>query len=425
MDGERMRAYEARLRRGSVAAGLAIVLTVAFGQAASAHSTSAKASVTTCAVIAAGSTGPAVKTLQKAVGASADGDFGPATQKSVRKWQKTHSLPVTGIVDAATWAALPAAVGQRACGQHVTGSGVAVTCTALSSGASGLAVAVLQSAMGTTVDGQFGPATKQAVEQVQRDSELKITGVTNAHTWKAVHRWGTPVCSTHKTVGPRPPADAKAQAKVRAQVQHLVSELEAKPGTTKNQVALQAMAFAKKQIGKPYVWGGTGPKGYDCSGLQMTSYRHAGLTIPRVSAAQYIGAGTPKPLNKAKQGDLLFFASDVTKPSTIYHVSMYVGGGNMLEAPHTGANVRIVPLWTSDLLPIVVRPVAGLELPMKPGATGWSVSQLQQALNRHGAALSVDGGYGPTTKNAVVAWQKDHKLPTSGVVRLKTWLSFG
>jgi cell wall-associated NlpC family hydrolase len=421
-----MRSRSAWLRRGSAAAGLAVALTAVMGQPAIAasHSTGA-APVTTCAVLSQGAEGSAVKVIQKLVGATEDGDFGPATEKSVKGWQKAHALKPTGVIDAATWAALPAAVGVKACGRHVHGTGVAVTCAALSAGATGLAVAVLQTALGDTVDGTFGPATAGAVKKVQRANELQVSGRTTAHTWKALKRWGTPACSTIHTVGPRPPADAKAQAKVRARVQRLVAELEKRSGTTKNQIALQAMAFAKKQIGKPYVWGGIGPKGYDCSGLQMTSYLRAGLSIPRVAAAQYAGAGTDEPLNKAKQGDLLFFASDVTKPSTVYHVAMYVGGGNMLEAPETGENVQIVPLWSADLLPVVVRPVAGLTLPLKPGATGWSVSQLQQDLNRHGASLTVDGGYGHATETAVRAWQKAHKVTANGVVHVSTWLTLG
>jgi cell wall-associated NlpC family hydrolase len=379
--------------------------------------------VTTCATLSPGAVGPAVKTIQKALGATPDGDFGPATQKAVRTWQRTHAVPVTGIVDAATWTSLPITTRIPACGQKVSGPGVAITCAALSEGASGTAVGVLQTALGITVDGQFGADTTSAVKQLQTDNELKITGLTNIATWKVLHRWGTPICSTKNTVGPQESKDAKAQAKVRAQVQQLAAALVQKPGTTKNEVALQAMAFAKSQLGKPYVYGGVGPKGYDCSGLAMTSYQHAGITIPRVAATQYAGAGTPEPLDQAKQGDLLFFASDVTKPSTIYHVSMYVGGGNMIEAPHTGANVRIVPLWTTDLLPVVVRPVAGLTLPLKHGDSGWTVTQLQQALDRHGAALTVDGGYGPSTVEAVQAWQSAHQLHANGVVRLSTWLT--
>lgn len=419
-----MRAHRPWLRRYGVAAGLVAALCVTFNQPAEARSSSnVPPPVTSCAILSPGAVGPAVKTIQKAIGATPDGDFGPATQKAVRKWQRTHAVPVTGVVDAATWTSLPITTRIPACGQKVSGPGVAVTCAALSEGTSGTAVGVLQTALGITVDGQFGAATDSAVRQLQTDNELKITGLTNIATWKALHRWGTPICSTKNTVGPHESKDAKAQAKVRAQVQQLAAALEQKPGTTKNQVALQAMAFAKKQVGKPYVYGGVGPKGYDCSGLAMTAFQHAGITIPRVAAAQYVGAGTAVPLDRAKQGDLLFFASDVTKPSTVYHVSMYIGDGNMLEAPHTGADVRVVPLWTTDLLPVVVRPVAGLTLPLKHGDSGWTVSQLQQSLDRHGATLAVDGGYGPSTVTAVEAWQSAHGLPATGVVRISTWLT--
>ena len=62
----------------------------------------------------------------------------------------------------------------------------------------------------------------------------------------------------------------------------------------------------------------------------------------------------------------------MTKPSTVYHVAMYVGGGRLLDSPQTGENVQIDPLWTTDLLPLVVRPVAGLTLPVKLGASGWT-----------------------------------------------------
>jgi hypothetical protein len=301
------------VRRGSVATAVAVSLCVAISPAASARPAStAPAAITTCTVFGAGATGTAVKTIQRVVGASADGDFGPGTAKALKVWQKAHNVTATGVVDAATWAALPTVRGQRACAEKVRGTGVTVGCAALSLHATGLAVAVLQKRVGSAVDGVFGVATRDAVDNVQQAADLPVTGVTSAATWKALKLLGTPECSTVKTVGPRQPADAKAQAKVRAEVNTLVAELEKHTGTTTNQVALQAMAFAKRQIGKPYIWGGTGPKGYDCSGLQMTSYLHAGLSIPRTAAEQYAGAGTLVPLNEARQGDLLFYASDVT-----------------------------------------------------------------------------------------------------------------
>jgi cell wall-associated NlpC family hydrolase len=419
-----VRSYAGWLRRGSAATALVLTLGMALSQPMSAHAASTTPTpVRTCTVLAQGATGPAVKTIQAAIGTPDDGDFGPATAKALRLWQKAHEVAASGVVDAATWAALPVVTGQRACGQKVSGTGVTLTCATLSSGSEGLAVAVLQKTVGTTVNGVYGPPTVDAVEMIQQAAKLKVTGVTNANTWKALKLLGTPECSTAATVGPRQPADAKAQAKIRARVDRLVVALEKRPGTSTNPVALQAMAFEKRQIGKPYVWGGIGPKGYDCSGLQMTSYLHAGLTIPRTAAEQYAGAGKHVPLNDAQQGDLLFYASDVTKPSTVYHVAMYVGGGQLLDSPQTGENVQIDPLWTTDLLPYVVRPVAGLTLPVKVGATGWTVTQLQQDLNRHGNDLTINGSFGKTTEVAVRAWQKAHKVTANGIVDVTTWLT--
>ena len=419
-----MRSCAGWLRRGCATTAVVVSLCTVLSPAASAHpSSTAPAPATTCAVIGPGSTGAAVKTIQTLVGAAADGDFGPATAQALKTWQKAHKVASSGVLDAATWAALPTKTARKACAQKVGGTGVTASCASLGLNSSGVAVAVLQKTVGTAVDGVFGQVTLDAVRNIQQAFKLKVTGIVTAPTWKALKLLGTPACSTSATVGPHVPADAKAQAKVRARVNRLVAELDKRPGTTANQVALQAMAFAKRQIGKPYVWGGTGPKGYDCSGLQMTAYLHAGLTIPRTAAEQYAGAGKLVPLNKAKQGDLLFYASDVTKPSTVYHVAMYVGGGRLLDSPQTGENVQIDPLWTTDLLPMVVRPVAALTLPVKLGATGWTVTQLQQALNRRGAALTVDGGFGPATDVAVRAWQKAHKVAANGVVRVSTWLT--
>ena len=196
------------------------------------------------------------------------------------------------------------------------------------------------------------------------------------------------------------------------------------PGTSTDSVALKTMAFAQKQTGKPYKWGGVGPKAYDCSGLVMSAYLHSGITLPRVAADQY-AVGKTVPLDEAQQGDLLFYASDVTKPATIYHVVMYVGDGNIVDAPYTGAFVGTRALWTRDLLPVAVRPVANLVLPLRPGDSGWTVGQLQQELNRHGAKLTVDGGFGPTTVAAVKAWKQAHQLTGNAMVGRRMWLTLG
>jgi peptidoglycan DL-endopeptidase CwlO len=391
------------------------------GSAAAAPASDQGAAVTTCASVGDGSTGTSVRTIQKLIGTSVDGDFGPMTVQALETWQTSHHVTATGVVDAATWAAMPAATGQRACAQKVAGAGVTASCAALTTGTTGLAVDVLQKALTVTVSGTFTTATLKALKAAQVAAKLKVTGITARSTWKALKLTGTAVCPALSTAAA---PDQAAQNRIRAKVVTLVAQLEKRPGLTTNPVAQQAIAFETKQIGKPYVWGGVGPKGYDCSGLQMTSYLHAGLTIPRTAAQQYAGAGTPEPLNKAKEGDLLFYASDVTKPSTVYHVAMYDGNGELLDSPHTGATVGRQALRTTDLLPVVIRPVASLVLPLRHGATGYSVTQLQRNLNRHGSQLPVDGTFGPTTVTAVKAWQTAHHLSASGVVHVPTWLSF-
>jgi cell wall-associated NlpC family hydrolase len=378
--------------------------------------------VTTCATLGAGTTGAAVKTIQTLVGADADGEFGPQTVAALQAWQTDHGIPATGVVDNSTWAVMPVATAASACAQKISGTGFTVSCAVVSQGDTGPAVAVLETALDQPVDADFDLDTGKALTAARQAAGLKARATTNRKTWKALKLTGTPVCTPGSTT-PALPADYAQQQEVRKQVAQLAADLLQQPGTTTNKIARKAIGFERRQIGKPYVYGGAGPRSYDCSGLQMASYLHAGLTLPRVAADQYAGSGPTVPLDQAQAGDLLFFASDVLAPTTVYHVAMYLGGGDVLDAPHTGASVGIKKLWTTDLLPVVARPAAGLTLPLQSGATGWSVTQLQQMLNRHGAELTVDGGYGPSTAAAVQAWQQAHDLAANGVVRLKTWLS--
>ncbi|WP_031477534.1 C40 family peptidase [Streptomyces bicolor] len=97
--------------------------------------------------------------------------------------------------------------------------------------------------------------------------------------------------------------------------------------------AEKALAFARSQVGKPYVWGATGPDSYDCSGLTQAAWKAAGVDIPRVTYDQ-VNAGTTVSLANARPGDLIFFYDDVT------HVGIYIGNGMMIHAPKPGAYVR-------------------------------------------------------------------------------------
>ena len=262
--------------------------------------------------------------------------------------------------------------------------------------------------------------TQVAVVKAQRAAKLSGDGVVGPETWAVLGLSGTPAC---RAVPPHELSrHAKAVRAVAREAVALAAVLVRRPGSTKNSLALAALHFAERQKGKPYQWGGVGPKGYDCSGLVMKAYAKAGITIPRVANDQY-GAGEPVPLSSARAGDLVFYATDVTNPRSIHHVAIYLGHGRVLDAPYTGAFVGVRPLWTDGLLPVAVRPAAQLHLPLRPGATGPSVALLQRMLNRHGASLHVDGDYGPRTTVAVNAWKKHHHLKRDGIVRRAMWLS--
>ena len=98
-----------------------------------------------------------------------------------------------------------------------------------------------------------------------------------------------------------------------------------------------AVAYARGQLGKPYVYGATGPDAFDCSGLVQAAWAAAGVAIPRTSEQQW--AGLPH-VARPRPGDLMFYTGSSIDPPP-GHVTMYVGGGRMAEAYGTGIPVRI------------------------------------------------------------------------------------
>ncbi|MGW2561012.1 NlpC/P60 family protein [Streptomyces sp. NPDC001514] len=109
------------------------------------------------------------------------------------------------------------------------------------------------------------------------------------------------------------------------------------PVAAPNSRAAQAVAYAYGALGKPYVWGATGPSAYDCSGLTQAAWRSAGVSLPRTTYTQ-INAGRSVPRSQLAPGDLVFFYSGIS------HVGLYIGGGQMIHAPRPGAPVRIAPI---------------------------------------------------------------------------------
>jgi cell wall-associated NlpC family hydrolase len=124
-----------------------------------------------------------------------------------------------------------------------------------------------------------------------------------------------------------------------------------------SEVAGRAIQYALGEVGKPYVWGATGPNAYDCSGLMLRAYESAGITLPRVARQQY-WAGTQLPVRQAQPGDLLFWGYDTSNPDSIHHVAMYLGNGRMVEAANQTVPLRqrAVSFNEPELMPLAVRP---------------------------------------------------------------------
>jgi len=124
------------------------------------------------------------------------------------------------------------------------------------------------------------------------------------------------------------------------------------PAPAPNPGAAAAIAYAKSKIGDPYVFAGTGPGEFDCSGLTMMAWAAGGVSMAHGSQAQYDSFPHVR-IADLQPGDLVFFG--ISGPAN-HHVGLYVGNGTMIEAPFTGAVVRYATIYRPDLVPLGARP---------------------------------------------------------------------
>jgi cell wall-associated NlpC family hydrolase len=130
-------------------------------------------------------------------------------------------------------------------------------------------------------------------------------------------------------------------------------------GSSRGSIAARA---ALSWLGTPYSWGGgttsgptygvdqgSGTRGFDCSGLTLYAWNRAGVQLDHWTGTQW-NSGPHIPSSSLLPGDLVFFASDTGDPDTIHHVGIYIGGGQMIEAPYTGGQVRISTIWRSGFI---------------------------------------------------------------------------
>jgi len=106
-----------------------------------------------------------------------------------------------------------------------------------------------------------------------------------------------------------------------------------------------AVSFAESQLGKAYKWAGAGPTTYDCSGLTMVAWKKAGVMLPHSAQDQY-DLTSRVPIADLLPGDLVFFGT----ATDVYHVGIYIGNGNMVDAPETGQNVSVQSIFVLNLL---------------------------------------------------------------------------
>ncbi|WP_232383914.1 C40 family peptidase [Actinomadura violacea] len=153
--------------------------------------------------------------------------------------------------------------------------------------------------------------------------------------------------------------EARAARKVRAGLEHAGAGVDTANVVRRGATVAQA---ALDWLGTPYSWGGgtfggpslgvdqgAGTLGFDCSGLTMYAWGKVGVRLDHWTGTQWT-SGPHVPLDRLRPGDLVFFATDTSNPDTIHHVGVYIGGGRMVEAPYTGARVRISSIHRTGLI---------------------------------------------------------------------------
>ena len=284
------------------------------------HQASARAGArrATPRILRRGDRGPDVMALQRALGVTADGVFGPHTLAAVKRFQREHGLLVDGQVGPRTRAAM-AAENSGTPGEIV-----------IRMDDRGPTVVALQRALGIPADGVFGPQTLRAVRSFQARHGLLVDGRVGPHTRAALHI----AASADFQLGP--PVVSHSRHHHHGRTRHLHH------APSSGSLGERAVAVARRELGVPYVWGGESPSGFDCSGLVQYVYARLGVELPRVAADQF-GAGRHVSRSELEPGDLVFF-------DHLGHVGIYIGGGMFIHAPHTGTVVQISSLagWYAE-----------------------------------------------------------------------------
>jgi cell wall-associated NlpC family hydrolase len=182
-------------------------------------------------------------------------------------------------------------------------------------------------------------AAQHAVEVARSEYDAKVSAVRDALTRISAQKQQIEdlIAQAKQQIASLQAAQrARLAAQQAAEAARQTSMRATYSGPASGQAAV-AVRFAYAQLGKPYVYGAAGPSSYDCSGLTMAAWGAAGVALPHNAAMQQASIPAVS-LSAMQPGDLVFFGSPA------YHVGIYIGGGNMIAAPHTGDVVKIEPI---------------------------------------------------------------------------------
>lgn len=206
----------------------------------------------------------------------------------------------------------------------------------------GIKVYLVQRALGLVGHRErYDAATQAAVRAFQAQHGLTVDGIVGPRTWAALGI-PEPFCIDRYTAQPTVGADASPRQRIEAMI-----------------------GYARAQLGTPYIWGGAGPMGFDCSGLAIQAMYAGGRRVPGLNTNMHVGATfrsthfiyasplTHVPLAARRRGDLIFYGFPIT------HMAIYLGGGRILEDVRPVA--RVASLYADGLpaQPLVVRPFPG------------------------------------------------------------------
>ena len=218
-------------------------------------------------------------------------------------------------------------------------SGTALASPTLSRNSRGNDVLILQKKLYligydiTELDGVYGIETERAVSAFQQDNKISVTGIVTNVTWRALKK-------AKEKKGRRLPVpkvtalDVDTGTQITQPIQQPTQATFGKTFISGSQ-GRQIVSTARTFMGVPYVFGGTTPNGFDCSGLVQYVFKMHGLTIPRLADEQY-NLGRAAKINQLTMGDLVFFT---TYTAGVSHCGIYIGDGNFLHASSHGVRI--------------------------------------------------------------------------------------